>query len=428
MRLVVVIACGLLLCASGAQAKRWFGGVVPDLPGARSPTHVEAGPLARDANLPYGGGPVLHFNRTHAIFWQPAGSGLSYSAGYMSLVDRFLADVAADSHKTTNPYGLSGQYTDSSGPAAYSSAFAGSVLATDPLPPSGCSEPPPPPLGSGPGWSVCMNDDQLGTELEHVVSAHRLPRTQHDIYLLVTPSGLGSCEFSGPDECALGGDEPGSYCGYHSSSSHGLLYAVIPYNAVAGHCQSTNPRPNSDPADPTISTISHEHNEIVTDPLGDAWIDEAFEEDGDLCISSFGPAIGGAGSEAWNEVIHSHHYYLQEEWSNANGACEPRAESDRLSISVPAGTHAGAKLSLAARGRAPQARIISFSWWFGDGKTGHGRRPAHVFQRSGSFRVVVRGTDSWDNWVFSARTLRIAGPAARDQHRHKHQRRSVAVS
>ena len=27
--------------------------------------------------VPYGGGPVLHANRTHVIYWLPAGSGLA---------------------------------------------------------------------------------------------------------------------------------------------------------------------------------------------------------------------------------------------------------------------------------------------------------------------------------------------------------------
>ena len=58
---------------------------------------------------------------THLIFWEPAGSGLTYDAGYQSLIERFLSDVAADSRMPTNIYGLSGQYRDSVGPAAYDS-------------------------------------------------------------------------------------------------------------------------------------------------------------------------------------------------------------------------------------------------------------------------------------------------------------------
>ena len=50
------------------------------------------------------------------IFWAPAGSGLAFDPGYESLIETFLIDVAADSHRTTNVYGLSGQYTDGGGP------------------------------------------------------------------------------------------------------------------------------------------------------------------------------------------------------------------------------------------------------------------------------------------------------------------------
>jgi hypothetical protein len=123
--------------------------------------HVASRAPARAANLPYGGGPVLHSNRTHLIFWQPAGSGLSYDPGYESLIERFLKNVAAASHSTDSVYGLTGQYDDAHGPAVYASTYGGAVVATDRLPPNGCAEPP----GIGPGWTVCLTDGQLVAEL-----------------------------------------------------------------------------------------------------------------------------------------------------------------------------------------------------------------------------------------------------------------------
>ncbi len=161
MRRVAAALAALLALAlaPAAGAKKFFGGVVPDVvAGGR----VHAQPLAHAANLPYGGGPVLHSNRAHVIFWQPSGSGLGFDGGYTALVDRFLADVAADSHRPTNPYGLSGQYTDSRGPAAYQSTFAGSILDTDSLPRSQCAEPLFLVLL---GWSHCMTDQQLANEI-----------------------------------------------------------------------------------------------------------------------------------------------------------------------------------------------------------------------------------------------------------------------
>src|SRR2546430_1921465 len=110
--IVTSLALALFAPAS-AQAERSVAGVARDVP---SGTHVAHAHMAsRHANLPYGGGPVLHSNRTHAIFWQPAGSGLAFEPGYQSLIESFLGDVAADSHRTTNVYSLSGQYTDDAG-------------------------------------------------------------------------------------------------------------------------------------------------------------------------------------------------------------------------------------------------------------------------------------------------------------------------
>jgi hypothetical protein len=399
MAVLLALALALLLAPNALAHGKFFGGMVRDVPTGAGP--LQAHLAAHRQNLPYGGGPVLHSNRTHVIFWEPGGSGLAFDPGYESLVETFLIDVADDSHKTGNVYSLSGQYGDGHGPAAYDSTYGGFVVATDPLPANGCTEP-----MTGPGWGVCMTDDQLENEIERVIAADHLPTTNRDVYFLVTPNGLGSCTDSSSSSCALGGSVNG-YCGYHSNTNSGILYAVIPYNAVAGHCQSNNPRPNSSTADPTISTISHEHNEMVTDPGGDAWIDANGEEDGDLCLTSFGPSLSAPGDTAWNETIHGGHFFLQEEWSNAASACEPRAKADAVSFGVT--RHAGRArlMSFAARGSAPQSHMVAFQWFFGDGHAAGGRRVSHTFRVPGSYRVLVRSTDSWDNWAFASRTVRI---------------------
>ncbi len=392
-------AAGLAPAAAGA---RFFGGVVPDI---ASGTHPRAS--AHAAELPYSGGPVLHFNRTHVIFWQPAGSGLSFDTGYQALIERFLADVAAGSRMPTNVYGLSGQYRDPFGPAAYDSTYRGSVLTTDPLPPNGCSEPPPPPAGTGPGWRYCLTAQQVRDELVHVLDADRLPQSPNDIYFLVTPDGLGSCEYQGPSLCALGGEANAGYCGYHAAMSDEVPYAMIPYNAVPDHCQSGNPRPNSSTADPAISTISHEHNESVTDPLGNAWIEGSGQEEADLCVTNFGANLGGAGPGAWNQLIEGDHYYLQQEWSDATGSCQSQARGDSISFSAVRRGIANRRLWFAARAIRTEGPILSFDWFFGDRGRAHRRRVLHMFKRPGSYRVVVRSTDSWGNWAFYARKISI---------------------
>jgi hypothetical protein len=407
-RIAVVAASIGLLGAAGANSAeaKSFGGIVPDLPNAHVAVHR---PLAHIANLPYGGGPVLHSNRTHVIFWQPSGSGLTFDAGYESLIQSFLANVAADSRRPTNVYGLTGQYTDRSGPAAYDSGYVGAVVATDQLPPNGCIEPP----GIGPGWTVCLTDSQLQTEIERVVRTDRLATGSDDVYFLVTPKGLGSCTDSGSTSCALGGAVNG-YCAYHAVTNDGLvLYAVIPYNAVPGHCQSDNPRPNSNTADPALSSISHEHSEMVTDPAADAWIDNSGNEDGDLCRTNFGPAIGGSGAGAWNEVIHGGHYFLQEEWSNADGGCQPRAKPDAVSFKAAPGRGRRWPIAFTGHGSAPHGAIVAYRWFFGDGRGASGRAVSHRYRRAGRFRVILRITDSWGNWGFYAGTVTVGSSAGR---------------
>jgi hypothetical protein len=405
-RRALAAAVAGVLVAIGAPANAFaraktFAGVVPDVP---TGGHVERRALAHAANLPYLGGPVMHSNRTHLIFWQPAGSGLSFDPGYTALVQRFEADVAADSHHTTNVYSLSGQYSDGDGIAGYSSTYAGAVLDTDPLPLNGCVEPP---LGVGPGWGYCVSDQQIENEITRVVRANTLPVTNRDIYFLVTPNGLGSCESTGPRNCALGGPVSG-YCGYHSTTPDLLLYAVIPYNAVPGHCQSGNPRPNASAADPTISTVSHEHNETVTDPFGTAWIDSSAAEEADLCITSFGPTLGPPGLHAYNEVIHGDRYELQEEWSNHDHGCRQRARRDKVTIRSLRRATAGQDVTFSARASDPQGSIGWFQWSFGPDARARGRRAAHAFGRPGSYRVTLRTTDSWGNWAFAARRVAIA--------------------
>jgi hypothetical protein len=388
-----------VLAAAGPAYARAPGGFVPDLPPG---THLHLRAIAHAGNLPYNAGPVLHSNRAHVIFWQPSGSGLTFEPGYEWLVGRFLRDVAADSHLPTNVYGLSGQYRDSGGPAAYNVTAGTNVVARDPLPPNGCVEP----FVTGPGWTVCLTDQQLQEEIDRAIAAAHLPVTGHEVYFLVTPRGLGSCTDSTSTSCALGG-MPNGYCGYHSQTSAGALYAVIPYNAVPGHCPSGNPRPNSSAADPAISSISHEHNEMVTDPFGDAWVDGFDQEDGDLCVTNFGPVLGGTGSRAWNQVIHGDHFFLQDEWSNENGACEPRDESDRVWFSAPARALVHSQIHLRAHGRDPDGAIVGYMWFFGDHRSVRGRFAAHRFARPGRYRIVLRVTDRAGNWAFSARSIGV---------------------
>ena len=57
--------------------------------------------------------------------------------------------------------------------------------------------------------------------------------------------------------------------------------------------------PNGDDADPTINVVSHEHQEAITDPNGNAWYDMRGYENADKCAWTFGtPYTVANGSQA----------------------------------------------------------------------------------------------------------------------------------
>ncbi len=237
---------------------------------------------------------------------------LSFDSGYESLIDRYFTDVAHDSGSSTNVYSAATQYSDGYGAIRYQATFGGSYVDHDPLPAKTCDD------GQN---SSCFIDTQLRTEIQRVLTRKGWHGGTDNLFFVMTPDGVGSCLDSLGGQCASN-----YYCAYHNdftdSSSEPVLYANEPYQATISGCDSES-APNGGDADTTINTISHEQNEAVTDPFGDAWWanDGSEDEEADLCAWSFGAALGGSGDTAYNQVINGDHYWLQQEYSNADGGC-----------------------------------------------------------------------------------------------------------
>jgi hypothetical protein len=395
------------------------GGVVPDVSRGTPSPHVIR---AFGAALDYQGGPVMQTNRTHIIFWNPS-NAFTWDPGYRETIIRFLTDVAADSHKSTNVYALTGQYYDNTqNPpvrAEYESTYAGSLDVTYPprATTTPCTLPPPP---DGPGWTYCVNDDQIGAEVTDVAVANGLPAGLTDLYLVVTPDGVGSCSHAGPLDCSLGGATNHGFCGYHTSRDAGgtpYLYAVLPYNDVPPHCRSSGfPQPNGSTADVTISTLSHEHNEAITDPLpgigNAAWQNAGGIENGDLCSGNFGANLGGSsGSGAYNEAIGSGHYFTQEEWSNEDGGCAARDEADTVDFSSNAPRPPGTPVTFTSGAIDPDGSIVATSWDFGDASALLSGTPAtHAFARTGVYQVTLHTGDIGGQWGSVTKSVIVDTP------------------
>jgi hypothetical protein len=272
--------------------------------------------------VPHGTGSVLPL--VHALpnaFGLAGPATLTFDAHYETLINQYFADVAHDSAGIKNVYSVATQYTDGSGPVQYRSTFGGSYVDHDPLPPNGCDD----------GVDrYCLSDNQLQVEIQSVLTAKSWQGGLDHIFFLMTPNGVGSCEFDGvvsdANPCSTN-----AFCAYHNFFGNAIgdaftvIYANEPYMGPLPPGACTNPKdqgfPNDDvDAETTINTISHEHNEAITDPLGDGWVELGGIENGDLCAYGFGTQTSGtAGVDAFNQTINGHNYELQQEFSNEEG-------------------------------------------------------------------------------------------------------------
>ena len=251
---------------------------------------------------------------------------VSSCADYESTIDQFFTDVAADSGLTTNVYSTLTQYSN----IQYNTTFAGSYVDGSPFPTTRCHD----------GFDkYCVTDKQLQAEIAKVIAAKGWPTgTTTDLYFIFTPANVGVCQHAGR---AIDGVPctTNVFCAYHGGTSTSFIYAVEPDDAAVfgGGCD-TGQSPAGNSADPTLSTISHEQSEAITDPYGDGWtsddpetymgVPNAFlgSENGDLCSWNFGDSLGTTlDGQEYNQVINGHDYFLQQEYSNADGGCVQHA-------------------------------------------------------------------------------------------------------
>ena len=185
---------------------------------------------------------------------------LTFDASYETLVNRYFTDVEQDSGGGSNVYSVATQYSDGSGAVEYQSTFGGSYVDHDPLPANGCND-------GVDGY--CLTDKQLAKEIQSVLTAKGWHGGLDHMFFLMTPAGVGSCFDGVHNDCTTN-----FFCAYHNffvdSQVEDVIYAYEPYEGPSALCTDLDQGlPNDPDADTTINTISHEHNEAITDPLTD---------------------------------------------------------------------------------------------------------------------------------------------------------------
>jgi hypothetical protein len=295
------------------------------------------------------GNPVVPSSSIYAIYWDP---DYLYHNDWEKLIDKFLGNLEASNGSDT-VFSVDTQYTDLAGQhAGQHSSFKGAYTDTDKYPTSeNCSFTKP--LVGGSSVS-CLTDKQIRAELQKFIHEHSLPTGMSTIYYVLTPPGVSTClELTGAS-CSdyMGEAEPAnasyanSFCSYHSDINPGpgeqgstetILYGVIPWTAgglgdgslaqvPAYDCQaggwkpgkleeaaeeveteSTQQEPNQDGrspdgwfdaglADLIVSQIGVQQQDIVTDPLLNAWQDDLGGEVTDECRDFYAPASGGSAA------------------------------------------------------------------------------------------------------------------------------------
>jgi hypothetical protein len=392
-----------------------------------SPARSLSAPLPYDkaGQLISHGGPVMHSVTTHLIYWDPNSEFTATTTGIFS---RFFTDVAHDSGSPTNVFAVAGQYTDSTGHAAYSSSFAAAKLDKDAYPTTkNCTTPKGPFADPGP-YSRCLYDEQLQKELATYIAAEGLPTGPTQLYFMLLPHKVVSCFPEEDPEIKERACSNNVFCAYHSSfgPSEEVIYATIPFSLLDSEgvkgCQSDgNPvpqLPNGDAggtneatrfADVALKYTSHEYIEAATDPFGDGWWENANgQEIGDKCNfagsgsspgedrNAFLPTLGGSAESGtlFNQAINGEHFYLQSEWDNVATACrmQPLGLSGvRFTASQSAGL-AGTPVTFSATATDPYG-APKLTWNFGDGAEAVGSAPEHVYGAAGTYEVTVTASD-----------------------------------
>jgi hypothetical protein len=334
--LVVVAAMALLASTAAAVVMRTPSGHLISLKlraGAKTPGTTSA---STGAVLLNHRGPVLAAEAPYLIFWTPSGDSISSSSE--SLMDQYLSDVAAASvaKSTTNVYSVLAQYN-----TPYSQTFGTAQAVTDtnayPTNQTGCT--------LARGMTACVTDASIQAEIAKLIGTlPKPPSGTTPVYFMITPVDVNVCTSS--NSCVSN-----SFCAYHDYFSHNgtnVLYASVPFSVFANNntkgCQTdgnsiyeTPVGSSGDQAYNIADDLSHELSETITDPLLNAWYSKLGYEVGDLCESygatantnkgisplAYAPAFGNASTGTlYDQLISSHQYYNQTEFSNSAGKCQ----------------------------------------------------------------------------------------------------------
>ena len=164
------------IMAPGSDRPRSSGACTPTASSPGPGTTPPASPYLNTPPLTYNGGDVMGTAgaiTVTPVYW--SATGATIPAGYRQLTTQFVDDVAAASGAETNVFSSLTQYTDaSSDPIQYDVTAGAAIVDTDAFPTSGgCSPDTGEVYADASGYSKCVTDAQLETELTAALTATR---------------------------------------------------------------------------------------------------------------------------------------------------------------------------------------------------------------------------------------------------------------
>lgn len=407
----------------------------------------------------YRGGPVLHDPTIHLIFWQGPTAPLSshtelFPPHYMGIVERYFSDLA---HANATPnavlndtFAVEPQYYDEDeGNRLEGSSGIKFESPTDvevdnsPFPTHTAEE-----CDDVTSYSEgpCLLDGDLQAEVARV--AKTTAKGLGDIYVVLTPPGVGGCFEESSGECAYR-----QYCAYHGdfggdgfTPGQQTIYADLPYLGKVFGCDS-GVHPNEafsavqeeeaandgelldEGADAVIDTANHEINEAISDPIGsqcrtgatrvsecerNAWTDAIGQEIADKCLppestlaGTYGEPLGevvpGHQARAYNQLIEGDPYWVQRVWSDEAGLAEGACVQRRIeaSFSVSASRQATVPMTLdGSPSGAPGDPAVYWVWDILESGEQFGSASptlSHAFAQPGSYLVALTAYDAYGN-------------------------------
>jgi hypothetical protein len=384
-------------------------------------------------NVCYRGGPVVHDPKIHLIFWQgiPGATGEEkvklFPGSYETVVASYFERVAHDSGLETNVFAVQPQYGEILKGSPVSGEYALNkeveiIKDSKPFLPSKCVDQTK--FSEGP----CV----LDSDLQKVVGEYAATTRKGfgDIYVVLTPEGVGSCFTE--DECAYQ-----VYCAYHGdfggdgvTPGQQTLYADLPFVGKVTGCDfGVHPNsPMDDGTDAVIDVASHEVNETISDPIGSqcaekakklseceptSWTDAIGQEIADKCLPPESTVLGVFGAplgevlpktatSQFNQEIDGGRYFTQREWSNEAGLVEGKCVQRRIkaSFSVSALRQATVPITLdASASGAPGDAANYWVWNFGGGEQIGTASPmiSHTFAQPRMYTVGLTAYDAYGN-------------------------------